>query len=437
MKFIMRKVIKNGTVITMSPKSNKYEKVDIVIDDDKITDITSEYTGEYDALIDATNKIVMPGLINAHTHLGMSYFRATNDNLTLQKWLNEKIWPIEDKMTDEDTYYSSALGILEMIKTGTTCSNDMYFNCEGTLKALKQLKTRCLFTRCLLGTNNNDNGKIEEFIQLFNKYKNEELIKFCVAPHALYTCDLNYLKKCSSLAEELNLPVHVHYCENRNEINDIRKIYNLSPLEVLKQSNLINNKLILAHATFIDDESLEEFKNREISFVHNPVSNLNLGCGFADITKYSRYVNIALGTDGVGSGNNLNMFYHMSLVDLLQKGRYEDPTVFSSYDVLKMATINGAKALGMDDEIGSIEIGKKADIIMLDLNDLTTKPCPDIITNICHNAFNCVSMTMVNGEVLMQDKKILIDIDENDLIKKAERRIMEISNLYPEGNNKE
>jgi 5-methylthioadenosine/S-adenosylhomocysteine deaminase len=242
----------------------------------------------------------------------------------------------------------------------------------------------------------------------------------------MYTCDVEYLKKCSALAYELKLPVHIHYCENRSEIEGTKETYGMTPLEVLKQSNLINNKLILAHATFIDDESLEEFKGKDISFVHNPVSNLNLGCGIADMTKYKKYVNVALGTDSVGSGNNLNMFYHMSLVDLLQKGKYEDPTVFSSYDVLKMATINGAKALGMEDEIGSIEVGKKADIIMLDLNDVMTKPCPDLITNICHNALNNVSMTMINGEVLMQDKKILLDVDENELIAKAEERIKQL-----------
>ena len=416
----MRKVIKNGIVITMDPNREKYEKVDIVIDNDKITDIIDNYIGEYDVLIDANDKIVMPGLINAHTHLGMSYFRASNDNLSLQDWLNNYIWPIEDKMTDEDTYYGTLLSLLEMIKTGTTCSNDMYFNSEGIIKAIKETKTRCMFSRCLLNFGNDDSGRMDEFINIYNKYKNEDLIEFSVSPHALYTCNLEYLKKCNSLAKKLNLPIHIHYCENESEIENIKNSYKLSPIEVLKQSGLIDNKLILAHSTFIDDESLEEFKNKDVSFVHNPISNLNLGCGIADIVKYSKYVNIALGTDGVGSGNNLNMFYHMSLVDLLQKGKYEDSRMFSSYEVLQMATINGAKALGMDDKIGSIEIGKKADIIMLDINDVATKPSLDIINNICHNAFNNVSMTMINGEVLMLDKKILLNIDENELIKKVE-----------------
>ena len=422
----MRKVIKNGIVITMNKDRDKYEKVDIVIDDDTITDIIDNYKGKYDVLIDAKDKIVMPGLINAHTHLGMSYFRATNDNLSLQDWLSKKIWPIEDKMDDNDTYFTSLLSLIEMIKTGTTCSNDMYFGCEGTIKALKEAKTRCLFTRCLLNLKDDDDGRMDEFIDIYNKYKNEELIDFCVAPHALYTCNLEYLKKCSSLAKKLNLPIHVHYCENKQEIDDIKNIHNMLPFEVLKESTLLDNKLILAHCTFVDDSELEEFKKKDVSFVHNPVSNLNLGCGIADVVKYNKYVNVALGTDGVGSGNNLNLFYHMSLVDLLQQGKHEDSTVLSSYEVLKMATINGAKALGMDDKIGSIEIGKKADIIMLDMNDILTKPSIDLITNICHNAFNNVTMTMVNGEILMQDKKLLLDIDESNLIRKVEERIEEL-----------
>ena len=145
---------------------------------------------------------------------------------------------------------------------------------------------------------------------------------------------------------------------------------------------------------------------------------MNLGCGIADIKKYKDYVNISLGTDGVGSGNNLNMFYHMSLVDLLQKGKYTDPTVFNSYEVLKMATINGAKALGLADKIGSIEVGKQADIVILDMNNILTEPNVDIINNLVHNAFNNVDMTMINGEVLLKDKKLCLNINEKELINK-------------------
>ena len=414
----MIKVIKNGQVISMDSNRDKIENIDIVIKDDKIIDLVKDYNGEYDEIIDATNKIVMPGLINAHTHLGMSMFKATNDSLTLMEWLQNKIWPIEDKMTDEDTYYSVLMALIEMIKTGTTCSNDMYFNCDGALKAIKEIKVRSVFTRTLTDTNGDGESRITEFMKIYNENKDNPLITFTIAPHAFYTCNENYLKRCSEVATELNLPVHMHYNENKGEIEGTIKEYGKTPLDVLKSTGLINNKLILAHATFITDEELNVFKDKDISFVHNPLSNLNLGCGIADIKKYKDYVNISLGTDGVGSGNNLNMFYHMSLVDLLQKGKYEDPTVFNSYEVLKMATINGAKALGLDNKIGSIEVGKNADIIMLDMNNILTEPNVDIINNLVHNTLNNVDMTMINGEILLKDKKLCLDINEKDLINK-------------------
>ena len=414
----MIKVIKNGKVISMDSKREKIDNIDIVIKDDKIIDLVKDYNGEYDEVIDATNKIVMPGLINAHTHLGMSMFKATNDSLTLMEWLQDKIWPIEDKMTDEDTYYSVLMALVEMIKTGTTCSNDMYFNCDGSLKAIKEAKVRSVFTKTFADINGDGEDRIKEFFRIYNENKDNPLITFTIAPHAFYTCNEKYLKRCSELATLLNLPVHMHYNENKGEIEGTIKEYSKTPLEVLKSTGLINNKLILAHATFITDDELNAFKDKDISFVHNPLSNLNLGCGIADIKKYKDYVNISLGTDGVGSGNNLNMFYHMSLVDLLQKGKYEDPTVLNSYEVLKMATINGAKALGLDDKIGSIEVGKNADIIMLDLNNILTEPNVDIINNIVHNAFNNVDMTMINGEILLKDKKLCLDINEKELINK-------------------
>ena len=424
----MIKVIKNGTVITMDPNREKYENIDIVIEDNKIIDLVKNYEGVCDEIIDATDKVVMPGLINSHTHLGMSYFRATNDNLSLQEWLNDKIWPIEDKMDELDVYYGSLLSCIEMIKTGTTTSSDMYFFHYGALKALKETYVRCLFTRCLADISNDGDKRIEEFRKLYEEYKDDELIRFSVAPHALYTCNLEYLKKCSKLAKELDLPVHMHYLENKKEIDDIRNIYKMEPLEVLKKSGLINNKLILAHCTFLDDDNLKAFKGKDISIAHNPISNLNLGCGIADITKYKDYVNVCLGTDSQGSGNNLNMLYHMSITDLLQQGLHEDSRVLSSYDVLKMATINGAKALGMDKEIGSIEVGKKADIIMIDMDDALTAPHIDLITNLCHNSYNNVCMTMVNGNILMKDKELLLNIDENELIKTINSRIKKLMN---------
>ncbi|MDY3934597.1 MAG: amidohydrolase [Bacilli bacterium] len=421
-------LIKNATVITMDDtRDEQYEKLDIVIADDTIKELTNEYKGEYDKLIDATNKVVMPGLINCHTHLGMSVFRATNDSLTLEKWLQEKIWPIEDKLTDDDIYYTTMLSCIEMIKSGTTTSNDMYYNCNGSLKAIKECQVRSLFSRCLMDSDGGGDKRIEEFLKLYNENVSQDLITFSVAPHAIYTCSYEYLKRCANLAKELKLPIHIHFCENLDEVNNIKNKYHKSPLALLKELGYLENKLILAHATYISDLELEELKNRDVSFVHNPISNLNLGCGIADITKYRKYVNITLGTDGQGSGNNLNLFKHMSYVDLLQKGIYKDPTIFSSYDVLKIATINGAKALGLGNLVGSITPGKKADIIIIDLDSTETYPSPDLITNIVHNVdASNIDTTIVNGKILMENHQIKLSINEDNIKKEVDRIINKI-----------
>lgn len=410
----MIKVIKNGTVITMSNNRPKYENIDIVIKDNKIENLVSNYDGDYDEIIDASNKIVMPGLINCHTHLGMSIFRATNDNLNLDDWLNNKIWPIENNMTDEDIYYTTLLSCIEMIKTGSVMANDMYFGCNGSLKAISETKVRCLFGRCLIADKDEN---INELLNLI-KNNNNELVKFAVAPHAFYTCSKEYLKKCSDLALQYDLPLHIHFCENLNEVEGINNKYGTT-FNALKETGMLRNKLILAHGTFIDE--IEKLKDYDVSVIHNPISNLNLGCGCADIVKYKNYVNIGLGTDSQGSGNNMNLFYHMSVVDLLQKGKYKDPTVYSSFDTLKMATIDGAVALGVDDIIGSIDIGKCADIIIVDLNNIEAYPNIDLITNLVHNTESInVDTTIINGEVLMKNHKLLLDIDLDKLKNKID-----------------
>lgn len=422
----MIKVIKNATVITMDEKrKEKYEKLDIVIKDDKIEKLEKNYQGEYDKLIDAKDKIVMPGLINAHAHLGMSIFRATNDDLTLQDWLTKKIWPIENKMADDDVYQAVLVSCLEMIKTGTTCANDMYFGWKGTMKAALESKIRLVMSRCLIGDIDNEGlNKIEDFKELLETHKNNPLITFTVAPHSLYTCSKEYLKKCLDLSQEYKLPIHVHFCENKQEVNDIKKIYKKSPAKALKELGFLKQKLILAHATFLTEKE-QKLLPENVSVVTNPLSNLNLGCGIADITSYRKNnINVCLGTDGQGSGNNMNLFKHMSITADLQKAMYQDPTIMSSYDVLKMATINGAKALNLEDKIGSIEIGKQADLIILDLNNIEIYPTPDLICQVVHNVeSNNIVTTIINGEILMENRKILLKMDENKLK-------TEINNLY-------
>ena len=418
----MKILIKNGTVITMDlDRDNKYEKLDILIDGDKIVYVGDNYTGEYDEVIDASGKIVMPGLINCHTHLGMSLFRCSNDNYSLDTWLNDYIWPIEDKMTDDDIYYTTLLSCIEMIKTGSTCFNDMYFGWKGSIPAIIESGIRGIYGRCLMG--DMDEGgmiRVNDFKEMYDKYKNNKLIRFSIAPHALYTCSMDYLKMCSDMASQYKLPMHIHLSENMNEVSTVRNKFDMMPMEVLEKSKIFNHKLVLAHGTFISDMELDMIKEKDVSICTNPVSNLNLGCGIADLVKYrDKGINLCLGTDGQGSGDNMNLFYHMSLVSYLQKGKYEDSTIMSSYDVLKMATVNGAKALGYDD-IGCIKIGNKADLIILDVNDICVNPVVDVINHVVHSCwYNQVDTTIVDGRILMRDKQLCIDINENMIINKV------------------
>ena len=412
-------LIKNGTIISMDESKDKIIQSDIVIQDNKIKEICKNYKGSYDKVIDATNKIVMPGLINSHTHIGMSIFRSTNDSLNLDNWLKNKIWPIEDKMTDDDMYYTSLLSIIEMIKTGTTTFNDMYFGWKGTMKAIDETGIRASMSRCLTG---GINKRIDEFKDLMNTYKNDSKITFTVSPHSLYTCDNILLQESYNLYKKYNLPSHIHFCEDLNEVSTIRSKFSMSPVNVLKNFNYLDRKLILAHGTYIDDDDLK-LLNENTSIVTNPLSNLNLGCGIADLVKYKKYgLNIALGTDGQGSGNSLNLFKSISIVSGLQKAIYKDPTVMDAYEVLKMATINGAKTLGLDDKIGSIEPGKCADIIILDLNNIEVYPSNDIICNIVNNTESSnIITTIIDGKIIMEDRKM--NIDEEKLKEKINRII--------------
>ena len=408
----MKTIIKNGMIISMDNKKDMYTYEDIVIEDDTIVYIGNSYNDKCDKVIDAKGKIVMPGLINCHTHLGMSIFRATNDNYTLDKWLNEYIWPIEDKMNDDDMYYTTMLSIIEMIKTGTTCFNDMYFNWKGSFRAFNQVGIRGIYGRCLIGNGKEFDERVTDFKDLYDNNHNK-LIKLSIAPHSLYTLDSESLVKCEKLATLYNLPIHIHLSEDKNEVKTVTNKYNMLPVNVINKYGLLNHKLLIAHGTYISKEEIELLKGKDVSICTNPISNLNLGCGIADINMYKKNnVNICLGTDGVGSGNNMNLFYHMSMLDNLQKGKYEDSTVMSSYDVLKMATINGAHALGMEDDIGSIEVGKKADIIILSVDDIEMFPCINPIVQVVHNGwYNSVDTTIINGNILMENKELKLDID--------------------------
>ncbi len=327
----------------------------------------------------------MPGLINAHAHLSMSIFRETLDGYTLQNWLTQKIWPMEDRLRPEDIHNASMLSCLEMISTGTTTANDQYFMTEETIRAAIVAGVRLQVTRTVNDVGGEGENRIEELENLIQKYKNKyELITLNVGIHGLYTTGSKSLKRLIEIAKGNSLPIHMHFCENQKEVEDIRREYGVeSPVEAI-EDYFEGTHTILAHAVKLTDSEINKISELGMHVVHCPVSNLRLGCGVAKVQKMlDEGVNVALGTDGQGSGSNLDMFEAMKFAALLQKGVYENSSNMDSYEVLQMATINGAKALGLEDQIGSIEVGKKADVILLDLNTEITNPMRNHILKYC------------------------------------------------------
>ena len=419
-------IIKNGKVVIFENNDVVIKETDLKIENGIIKKINKNIeTEENEKIINANNKVVMPGLINTHCHSPMSIFRGTFEGCNLYTWLNEKIWPIEAKLNKEDIYNASMLSILEMISTGTTCFNDHYFMSEETRKAVNETKIRAVLTRVIMDNDGVEglNNRIEEFKTFYETRDNDnDLITYTVSPHGLYTCSPQCLKKAKELALEYDLPVHVHFLESIDEIEDIKNIHNKNAIQVLKEY-FKDVHTILAHGVKLTDDDIEELKNLDTGIAHNPLSNLRLGCKIADTTKYMRNgINVALGTDGQGSGNNLDMFEAMRTACLIQGGIHENDDRITSKEAIKMATINGAKLLGLDDKIGSIEEGKNADIILINiepnLNNITKLPNNDILSNLVYNTSGRdVDTTIVRGEILMENRKIN-HVNINNIIEK-------------------
>lgn len=419
----MKVLIKNGYIVSMA---TEIHKGDILIEDDRISRI-GMIECDVDKVIDATNKIVMPGLINAHTHVGMSLFRGYSDESELMEWLSKKIWPVENNMTKSDVYHASLLSGIEMIKSGTTTFNDHYFYEEETARAAELLGLRAILARAIISSEEEAIKRIAEAEELYNNWHNkcDGRIKVCVGLHAPYTCPPDTMKMGVKLADRLGTPIHIHYLETRDEVKQMREMYNMTSTEYLKKAGVFNYHVMLAHGVQVDADSLETLKDISGGIIHNPISNQKLGSGIADIKKLrDNGINVALGTDGQGSTNTLDMFEEIKSAAYLQKVLYNSATALSAEDVIKMATIEGAKVLGIDSEVGSLEEGKKADIIIIDTNKPHLCPLHNIYSLLAYSVNGAdVQTSIIDGKVVMEDRKIT-SIDEEDVMRDC-RRIVE------------
>ena len=365
-----------------------------------------------DTVVEGKGKLLIPGLVNAHTHVYMTMFRGCADDLSFTDWLFGHIDPLESKMTREDCYWATLLGYLEMISTGTTACLDMYVFTETALRAAEESGFRTALSRGLTGGAGDPEGgkrRIREALEEMEDWKGStDRIRFFLGPHAPYTCDPDYLREIADLAEERKLPLHLHLSESVSEQEGIREKYGCTPAEYFDRAGILRPGTVAAHCVYVNESDMRLLAERGVTAVTNPASNLKLGNGAAPVPDLLRAgVNVALGTDGAASNNALNLFRELNLVTLLHKGLRGDPTELPASQGLRMATENGARALGWE-KLGRIEAGWTADLAVLDLDRVNLRPWNDILSSLAYAANGSeVESVMVEGKFLMKDREFL------------------------------
>jgi 5-methylthioadenosine/S-adenosylhomocysteine deaminase len=376
--------------------------------------------------INAGGKAAMPGLINCHTHVPMTLFRGIAEDQPLDTWLQETIWPLEAKLKSDDIHVGALLGCLEMIKSGTTCFADMYFHEDMVAKAVEKSGLRGVLAEGILEAGNRAQGEkmLREsvnFAKSFHGYADDR-IRTMLGPHATYSCSPNLLTKISERASELNVGLHIHLAESKAAFKEFENTQGSSEVGFLNKIGFLKGHVLAAHCINLSEKDRYILSKRRVNVVYVPVANMKLGLGAARIKDLTNLdVNVCLGTDGPASNNNLDMFETVKIGALLQKLTYSDPTVLPAYEALMMATTNGAKALGLEREIGSLETGKKADVILIDLSKPHLKPSHDIYSSIVYSARGSdVDTVIVGGEILMENRQVKT-LNELAVAEKAEK----------------
>lgn len=406
--------IHDVTAVTMQDECPVIEHANIVIEGNRITYLGTERPeGSFDREIDGRGKVAMPGLINAHTHTAMTVLRSYADDMNLQDWLFQKIVPYEDTMTEDVVYRASINGIMEMLASGTTCFHDMYFFQEETAKAAKLLGMRGVLNEGI--TDSVLNVKLKKTERLFNIVENSGgRLRVGVSPHAVYACSLDTLRRCAAFAKEHGLRIHTHLSETKKENIDCEKEYGMSPTALMEECGLMELPLSAAHGVWLSEKDLEILKKHDAAVVHNPVSNLKLASGVANVPAMrKRGITVALGTDGASSNNNLDLFEEIKLTGILHKGISYDPTALPAWEVLKMATVGGARVLGFSD-LGMIKTGYLADVILLDFQTPRFVPNHDTVANLVYTARGSdVVCTIVDGKIVYtKEEKIRFTADQ-------------------------
>ena len=436
----MKKLIKNGLVLLWDESGWKCEKNDVLINGNRIERIAPSQIAEGCTVIDASGKLVMPGLINAHTHAYMTIHRNYADDLAFFDWL-DKVDQVEQGMTEEDVYWTTMLAIIEMLRSGTTCFVDMAIKSakektgprSAVAGAVVDSGFRAVICRGLAGTADSEESlrKYGEAVFEMELFRDEPRLQFVHGPHAPYSCMADYLKKLTQSCKDRGIGQHIHLSESQAEMDGIAKEHGMTPIQYADSLGVFDVPCIVAHAVYATDEDIRIMAGKNVSVTTCPKSNMKLGNGFAPVQKMlDAGVNVCLGTDGCGSNNSLNMFQEMNAAALVHKGANRQAQCVDAADALKMATVNGAKAIGRGGELGEIRENAVADLILVNLNEPQFIPANNIVSGLVYSSTGAeVDTVMVDGRVLMENRK-LTTIDEEkvyDEIRKMAKRLNMVS----------
>jgi len=418
-------------LIPIEPTATVYENYSIAIDNGRIVELlpSSEANTKYQAKENhqLDYHVLLPGLINTHGHAAMTLMRGLADDLPLMTWLNDHIWPTEAKwVSSEFVYDGSLIACAEMLRGGTTCFTDMYFFPEEVARAAEQAQMRASVGLIVIDFPSAYAQDADEYLRkglaLHDQLQGNPLIKTSFAPHAPYTVADEALQKINTLAEELDIPIQIHLHETEDEVTQAVKESGKRPIQRLEDLGLLSPRLLAVHMTQLTDTEIETLATYGVKIAHCPESNLKLASGFCPVQKLIHAgLNVSIGTDGAASNNDLDMFSEMQTAALLAKAVAKDARAVSAEQALRMATINGAKALGMDKEIGSLEVGKAADMIAVDMSALESQPMYNPLSQLVYVANRQqVSDVWVAGKHLVRQHQ-LTTLDSQQLCQKAQQ----------------
>ena len=415
----MKTLFHNARILTM--ENDKIIEGDLLVKDQRIAYIGQDasHYQPFDRVIDCHKNLLMPGFKNAHAHSAMVFLRGKADDVNLQEWLFNIVLPREERLLPGDVYALNKVAYLEYLSSGITACFDHYYNCLESAKSAEEFGMRTL----LLASYNPLKRSIEEITKLFKEYndKKDSLVRFSLGFHAEYTLNDDLLQGNKKALKELKVPFYTHIAETKKEVEECHARRDKGPAQFIYDECLFNYGGGGFHCLYLDDEEIKLFKENNLSIVSCPASNLKLASGIAPLSKYLKEgINVALGTDGPASNNSLDMFKEMYLAATLQKVTNQDASVLPAFEVLKMATVNGAKAMGLNDA-DVLAVNKYADLIMIDLSKPNMQPLNNIVTNLVYaGSKDNIKLTMINGQILYEDGQYFLKEKVEEIYQKAE-----------------